>query len=136
MKPCTKCKVVKPVEAFATDRSRPDGRAMWCRECRNGQMAQRNWEYRLRVLSHYSGGTMQCACCGEKEVRFLTIDHVDNDGAVHRRQTRNANIYSWIVRNGFPSGFGILCTNCNLAKGWYGQCPHQKNVRHDSTASG
>ena len=88
-------------------------------------MAERNWEYRLRVLSHYSNETMRCACCAQDEVLFLTIDHVKDDGAAHRRQTRNANIYSWIVRQGFPPGFQILCITCNLAKGWYGRCPHK-----------
>src|SRR5207237_9958896 len=39
---------------------------------------------RLEVISHYSGGTMRCLCCGEPEERFLTIDHENNDGSAHR----------------------------------------------------
>jgi hypothetical protein len=26
--------------------------------------------------------------------------------------------------NEFPDGFQVLCHNCNLAKGYYGECPH------------
>ena len=34
-----------------------------------------------RVLDHYGRA---CSCCGETEPAFLTIDHVNNDGAEHR----------------------------------------------------
>src|ERR1035438_10077304 len=32
---------------------------------------------RLKILSHYSNGIPKCKCCGEKEIQFLTIDHID-----------------------------------------------------------
>ena len=32
----------------------------------------------------------------------------------------------WIKKNNFPKGFQILCHNCNVAKGIYGECPHEK----------
>lgn len=28
------------------------------------------------VMSHYSKGSPKCACCGENEFIFLTIDHI------------------------------------------------------------
>ncbi len=31
---CPKCGEVKPIEAFGTDRARPDGRDVRCKECR------------------------------------------------------------------------------------------------------
>jgi hypothetical protein len=36
-----------------------------------------------------------------------------------------SNIYPWIIRNGFPAGFRVLCHNCNIALARYGVCPHQ-----------
>lgn len=33
--------------------------------------------------------------------------------------------YSWVINNNFPSGHQVLCHNCNLAKGFYGECPHE-----------
>jgi hypothetical protein len=32
-----------------------------------------------------------------------------------------------LITNGFPSGFRTLCHNCNMAKGLYGTCPHERN---------
>ena len=31
---------------------------------------------RYECLSHYSGGTPACACCGEREILFLHIDPI------------------------------------------------------------
>ena len=91
---------------------------------------------RLHVINHYGG---HCECCGVKELVFLTIDHIAGDGAEHKRaiglkqkrdQARNSvksgsRFYEWLVREGMPSGFRVLCFNCNRAKydnnGW---CPH------------
>lgn len=78
---------------------------------------------RDQVFAAYGG--YKCACCGETQPKFLQIDHVDNDGAEHRRET-GGSIYSWLKKNGFPQkGFQVLCANCNSAKGYYGRCPHQ-----------
>lgn len=75
------------------------------------------------VFSHY--GT-RCACCGETEPLFLTVDHMNDDGYIHRKTIRSSSIYRWLVKNKFPDGFQLLCWNCNCAKGIHGGCPHQK----------
>lgn len=74
------------------------------------------------VLEHYGG---KCACCGEDEWKFLTIDHINNDGAAHRRVVKTY-ITGWLIKNNFPPGFQILCHNCNFTKEAYGGCPHQE----------
>jgi hypothetical protein len=103
---------------------------------------------REQVLQHYSNGTMQCACCGEAHTEFLTIHHINGDGAEHRRElarlrnTRNKRsdkpeqgytkhnvgneINRWLIKSNFPEGFSVLCLNCNAAKHYYGECPHEK----------
>jgi hypothetical protein len=78
--------------------------------------------YRLRTLAHYGG---KCACCGEEAFEFLVIDHIGGGGNEHRRQIGRSNIVPWLMKNGFPEGFRVLCHNCNFAIGAYGQCPHQ-----------
>lgn len=77
--------------------------------------------YRKAVMGHYGG---KCACCGESHDEFLTIDHKDNDGAEHRKVVDGAALYRWLMKNGYPENFQILCYNCNIAKGRYGTCPH------------
>lgn len=77
---------------------------------------------KVEVLSHYGG---VCICCGESEVEFLCIDHVNNDGNKHRKEIEMP-IYRWLKKQGFPKdGFQILCFNCNHAKR-FGVCPHQR----------
>ena len=82
---------------------------------------------RLEVLIHYGGSPPKCACCGEIIIEFLGIDHVHGGGNKHRKQTvRGAGFYLWLKKNGFPKGYQVLCHDCNLSKGFYGYCPHQK----------
>ena len=80
------------------------------------------------VLAAYGG---HCVCCGEDEPRFLTLDHVNNDGAQHRRETglaTGSRTWAYARREGYPDIFQLLCWNCNSAKGAYGTCPHQESL--------
>jgi len=89
-------------------------------------------QYKLKrkkmVIEYYSNGNNCCACCGESIFEFLTIDHMNNDGAEHRRQMEHGGrtIYRWLIQHDFPKGFQVLCYNCNCAKGHHGICPHKK----------
>jgi hypothetical protein len=86
-------------------------------------------EYRLKirnqVFDHYG---WKCSCCGESHPEFLTIDHINNDGAEHRKKIETNYIYLWLIQNNFPEGFQTLCMNCNFAKELYGSCPHKKEI--------
>jgi hypothetical protein len=78
------------------------------------------------VIEAYGG---KCACCQEKEFSFLSIDHIDNDGAEHRKKhSLKAGIktYRFLINKNFPKGFQVLCFNCNFGKQInHGICPHQ-----------
>lgn len=76
---------------------------------------------RAKIIEAYGG---QCKCCGEKTEQFLAVDHIDGGGKAHRKRMSNSILYLSIVREGFPKTYQILCHNCNLAKGFYGRCPH------------
>ena len=88
---------------------------------------------RLRVVTHYSNGIPTCACCGEQTIQFLALDHINGGGAKHRREENitGSSVFRWIIRNGFPAIFQVLCHNCNLAKGFYGECPHETERKRE-----
>jgi hypothetical protein len=79
---------------------------------------------RATVSRAYGGESPACVCCGETHAAFLTLDHVNNGGRAHRREKGNQGVYHELRKCGYPPGFQILCFNCNLARGYYGLCPH------------
>lgn len=82
-------------------------------------------QLRLQALAAYGN---KCTCCGESHYEFLAIDHINGGGHKHRKELkrRGTSYYTWLRREGFPPGYQVLCHNCNLAKGFYGKCPHEK----------
>jgi hypothetical protein len=135
IKLCIKCKT-RPIHKST--------HSSYCRECSAARQRewrlknqQKNREYannyttniRKNVLKHYGN---KCACCGEETYQFLSIDHVENNGAKHRKEIGyGRNIYFWLKKNNYPSGFQVLCFNCNLAKGHWGFCPHNNKHGQD-----
>jgi hypothetical protein len=91
-----------------------------------------NAERRIRVLMHYGGMPPRCDCCGEQHLDFLTIDHMKGGGCKHRKlicgSDSSTSFYRWLEKKRFPKGFRVLCSNCNLAIGKRGICPHKKEV--------
>lgn len=114
-----------------------DNYQLLCMNCNFAKGHKRSskvvWRQRLRLeLVNAYGG--RCACCGETTPEFLTVDHIDGNGAEHRRQLGVAKtfggipFYRWLKKQGYPQGNSqLLCMNCNLAKGHFGVCPHQKD---------
>ncbi len=93
---------------------------------------QQRSDRKYRVIHHYGG---KCLCCDETDIRFLTIDHVDENGSEHRkrifpntkgRPPGGDNFYRWLEKNSLPLGLQTLCYNCNIGKHLNdGICPHQ-----------
>lgn len=86
-------------------------------------MRSRRAELRNKALIKY--GHM-CICCGERKRGFLTFDHMNNDGAAHRRELRGASVrfYLWLLEE-TREDIGILCWNCNCGRQHNGGvCPH------------
>lgn len=82
-----------------------------------------------KIYDHYG---RVCKCCGESNVGFLTIDHVNNDGNKERKRVRGKmqqggdRILLRIIRMNFPDTYQILCMNCNWGKAQNnGICPHK-----------
>lgn len=88
---------------------------------------ERNRLRRGWVLAHYGG---RCACCGEAEPQFLALDHANGGGEAHRAEVgQGTKMVDWLIANDFPEGFRVLCHNCNQAIGYYGECPHARELR-------
>ncbi len=132
---CTTCRKYKELRKFYKNGYRKDGLHTDCKNCsiqrgksearKAGQKGRRQRE-RMVVLLHYSNENPKCACCGERENKFLCIDHINGGGKKHRKIT-GSHFYRWVAKNGFPKGLQVLCHNCNMAKGFYGKCPHETN---------
>lgn len=86
--------------------------------------------YRLQDEAIQAYGGYKCACCGETEPLFMTLDHIANDGNEHRKKLGFLGghlLYKWLKGHNYPSGFQVLCTNCNHGKHRnHGVCPHQR----------
>ncbi len=91
------------------------------------QRAKRLYEaLRAEVLEAYGN---RCACCGESIAEFLSVDHVNGRAGKNRKELNLTGraFYLWLKRAGFPQGeFRLLCHNCNIARGHYGYCPHER----------
>lgn len=57
----------------------------------------------------------ECSRCGFADKRALQVDHINGDGAEHRRRETNA---AGLLRSvkARPHLFQILCANCNWIK--------------------
>ncbi len=148
-KTCPRCGETKAYKLFSIDRSQADGHRPYCKTCdrkKNEEWKATHperikkydalWRRRLKqeVVEAYGS---KCACCGETEPWFLTIDHVNNDGKEHRLALNTkggSHFYGWLKRQGFPQDrFQLLCYNCNCAKERAGICPHEARRRADLT---
>ena len=88
---------------------------------------------KLRVFAAYGGPL--CGCCGDTNLEFLTIDHINGGGSKHRRGLRRVGgdaLYKELHKEGFPSGYRVLCMNCNWALGIHGYCPHRNLAKNSS----
>jgi hypothetical protein len=58
--------------------------------------AQRDCNRKLKEAAYKAYGGFRCACCGEAEPLFLSLDHVNNDGAAHRKVFDRRKLYKWL----------------------------------------
>lgn len=104
------------------------------REARDKTLAEksRKWRAALKDEVYANYGGYICACCGETEPLFLSVDHINNDGYQHRKQGVHGSgvrLYQWLKRNKWPQGFQILCMNCQHGKARnHGVCPHKQGA--------
>lgn len=77
-------------------------------------------ELKTEVFKYYSP-QLKCTC-GYDDIRALSIDHINNDGAKHRKELfktkrgGGTSFYRWLKNNHYPEGFQVLCMNCQFIK--------------------
>lgn len=105
-----------------------------CTELRNRNARKYNRKLKEKFVELYGG---KCNCCGESEISFLTLDHVNEDGAEERRKlsgrdriTQSYSFYRRIIHEGRSDNYQLLCYNCNVGKHHNnGVCPHKLKER-------
>lgn len=91
---------------------------------------RRGWKRRMRLeaLQAYGG---KCACCGESNVEFLAIDHINGNGNKHRAETRRTGGLEFTPgskRLDFQRGFAFFVTTAT--------CPMAPmDIAHTNTGS-
>lgn len=151
-KVCTECGISRKVADFSRQ-TKTSYRFPVCKRCDTKHTIEKNRQ-RPQVVSrrrklhtaktkseaYLAYGGAHCACCGETELTFLTLDHIENDGAEWRRATFGGNggrgcginTYMWCKRNKYPPIFQVLCWNCQQGKRYNGgTCPHQRKTCND-----
>ena len=72
------------------------------------------------VVNMYTSGEATCRWCGQGDIDVLSVDHIANNGAAHRypcgAKMTGYKLYQWLRARDYPSGYQILCMNCNLKK--------------------
>ena len=143
-KRCGQCKKILNISCFVKNSTKGDGLASECKECRHDYFHKRYPIYRDKLLRYgkeygkkhgkrvraelkrkaineYGG---KCACCNEMNIKFLTLDHINNDGFKETKSHR-ADIYRLAIKNNLKNKLQIMCYNCNLGKARNnGVCPH------------
>lgn len=83
------------------------------------------------IIEHYTSGLNHCRHCGEDDLDVLSVDHINDDGATHRKHVKAEVLYKWLIDNKYPEGFQILCWNCNHKK-WVTQLPGRGGWNNNS----
>lgn len=76
----------------------------------NARKRQLVVELKIEILNQYGG--LVCRC-GENRIKAIGIDHIDGGGKQHR-VIIGSDLYRWLRRNNYPTGFRVLCSNCNI----------------------
>jgi hypothetical protein len=90
------------------------------------RLAARAKEAKRTVIAFYGS---KCVCCGESRESMLSVDHVNNDGYIHRKSSKGGfSFYRWLIKHNFQCDrpLQLLCFNCNQSKRINGGvCEHQ-----------
>lgn len=124
MKWCSRCKAEKPLEEFAKNSRKPDGKQAWCRSCKNGHHQDyytKNKESWLKKASTYRRSIREkldqlkiepCTDCGNKfDPVCMDFDHIDDN--------KERNISTMVGHNSWEhilieiEKCELVCANCH-----------------------
>lgn len=78
-----------------------------------------------KTRAAYENYGNKCSCCGEKELKFLSIDKPRKRTGINRPNLQDRVINN-AIRSGFPTDYRTLCWNCKNAIDMFGICPHEE----------
>lgn len=85
----------------------------------------RAWHQKRKrtVIDRYGG---RCECCGETEIEFLSMDHINGGGRRERIAFGVSGVFKRLLKSEerLP-GFQVLCMNCQFGAQHGRTCPHQ-----------
>lgn len=129
---CNICLVRKDLDKdFYRDRTRSHGKAAICKPCtrkkriryidrsKAASNRQRCSAGQRRKAVEQLGGI--CVCCHESCLDYLQIDHVENDGKLHRELLIHGPqaLYRWVLKHPGTVRVQLLCANCHVYKTKY-----------------
>lgn len=81
------------------------------------------FDLKSKLVEYYG----PCYCCGETNIRFLSIDHINGGGRQHKKEfSSHYGVYEHIINSNFPEEYRIACLNCNCGREIAGgTCPHE-----------
>ena len=131
---CPQCGIEKNLKDFHAHSRGTNNRQFYCKTCQGERAKQyyrdnyqhykwvtqkRNMKIKVEVFSHYSNSTPVCATCGETDILVLCLDHINGGGSKHRKilgVVGGAAFYRKLRKDEYPTGYQVLCANCNLRK--------------------
>jgi len=129
----------RPKKPKKTIEERKAKRREWQRNYRNTpernawqRKYSREYNERLKLQCFEILGKI-CVCCGMDDIKFLTINHKNNDGNIHRKEKQYKGIYKEIIDGNCKYELETMCYNCNCASNFNdGICPHQQKEANEN----
>jgi len=134
---CKECKIKRNKISKKQKEKRPEGICrqclvrpvviglVSCAKCRQygaEKSLKRHRKIRETILTLYGNC---CCCCGISNLKYLQLDHKNNDGNLERASLpptlRGGRFYQHILKQGKRDDLQLLCANCHNAKR-YGGC--------------
>lgn len=139
IKYCPKCKQTKLLKFFYKANNTLDGYKVYCKDCSHKEYMMRQEHYCNRASDYIkeakikafeiiaNGKNITCLkrkewnCCSIDDIDFLSIDHINGDGANHRRKIKascSSSTYRWVIKNPEEAKkiMQILCMNAQVKK--------------------
>lgn len=125
LKQCIKCDIILTEENWSNYNKK--AKHYICKSCRQAQEKIRHIidvDYNKKQLNRYHQRRSAvihaygdfCLQCGEDDYYKLTIDHINNDGYLHRKLLNN-HVIDYLYNNPTDkNNYQILCYNCNCSK--------------------
>lgn len=115
---CSRCKQKKKISEFYPEKSKKDGRCVYCKSCQLEISKEVGHRLREEAFEQYGGA--RCVNCGEDFFEVLSLDHIHGGGSKDRVKRGSGKRFLFsLKRDGWPKRFQVLCYNCNMIKCWH-----------------